>query len=121
VVAMRFLTARRWWSGRSSYAATSVLADEAYTVAALRIPWGNRGSGVTCPSMGAVAVSLEGASNCEVTRAARRRSIRTWRECWPERRRCRGAEGPATSAWVGAGASSAGMEGTGPGPVDRRG
>jgi hypothetical protein len=29
VVAMRFLTARRWWPGRSSYAATSVLADEA--------------------------------------------------------------------------------------------
>jgi hypothetical protein len=29
VVAMRFLTARRWWPGRSSYAATSVLVDEA--------------------------------------------------------------------------------------------
>jgi hypothetical protein len=29
VEAMRFLTAKRWWLGRSSYAATSVLADEA--------------------------------------------------------------------------------------------
>jgi hypothetical protein len=29
VVAMRFLTARRWWPERSSYAATSVLVDEA--------------------------------------------------------------------------------------------
>jgi hypothetical protein len=28
VVAMRFRTASRWWPGRSSYAATSVLADE---------------------------------------------------------------------------------------------
>jgi hypothetical protein len=38
VVAMRFRTASRWWPGRSSYAATSVLADEVYVVAALRIP-----------------------------------------------------------------------------------
>jgi hypothetical protein len=44
VVAMRFLAARRWWLGRSSYAATSVLADEAYAIAALRMSWGNRGS-----------------------------------------------------------------------------
>jgi hypothetical protein len=29
VVAMRFQTASRWWLGRSSYATTSVLADEA--------------------------------------------------------------------------------------------
>jgi hypothetical protein len=35
---MRFLTAKRWWPGRSSYAATSVLADEVYAVTALRIP-----------------------------------------------------------------------------------
>jgi predicted branched-subunit amino acid permease len=38
VEAMRFLTARRWWPGRSSYAATSVLTDEAYAVVELRIP-----------------------------------------------------------------------------------
>jgi hypothetical protein len=29
VVAMRFQTASRWWPGRSLYATTSVLADEA--------------------------------------------------------------------------------------------
>jgi hypothetical protein len=29
VLAMRFWTASKWWPGRSSYAATSVLADEA--------------------------------------------------------------------------------------------
>jgi hypothetical protein len=40
VEAMRFLTAKTWWPGRSSYAATSVLADEAYALSALRIPWG---------------------------------------------------------------------------------
>jgi hypothetical protein len=40
VVAMRFLAAGRWWPGRSSYAATSVLADEAYAIAVLRMSWG---------------------------------------------------------------------------------
>jgi hypothetical protein len=35
---MRFRTASRWWLGRSSYAATSVLTDEAYVVAVLHIP-----------------------------------------------------------------------------------
>jgi hypothetical protein len=75
VVAMRFLTARRWWPGRSSYAATSVLADEAYAVTALRIPWGNRGSEAMRSSMGVAAVSLVGAPRCEETRAAQRRSI----------------------------------------------
>jgi hypothetical protein len=63
----------------------------------LRIPWGNRGSGTARSSVGAAAVSLAGASRCEATRAARRRSIRAWRERWPERRRHRGAEGPAAS------------------------
>jgi hypothetical protein len=80
VVAMRLLAARRWWPRRSSYAATSVLADEVYAVAALRIPWGNHGSGTTCSPTGAAVVALVGASRCEETRAARRRSIRAWRE-----------------------------------------
>jgi hypothetical protein len=76
VVAMRFLTARRWWPGRSSYTTTSVLADEAYAVAALRILWGNHGLGTTRSPTGATAVSLAGASRCEATRAARRHPIR---------------------------------------------
>jgi hypothetical protein len=37
VVEMRFRTASMWWPGRSSYAATSVLADEAYAITALGI------------------------------------------------------------------------------------
>jgi hypothetical protein len=118
---MRFLTARRWWPGRSSYDATSVLADEAYAVAVLCIPWGNRGSGIVCSLAGAVAVSLMGVSRCEATRAARRRSIRACRERWPERRRRRGAEGPAAFAWAGAEASAAGVTRTGPGPVNHHG
>jgi hypothetical protein len=38
---MRFWTANRWWPGRSLYAATLMLTDEAYVMAALRIPHGN--------------------------------------------------------------------------------
>jgi hypothetical protein len=57
-----------------------------------------------------------GASRCAVVRAARRRSIRTWRERWPERCQRRGAKGHVASACVGAGVSAAGMVGTGPGP-----
>jgi hypothetical protein len=82
-------------------------------------PMGNHGSGIAFSPVGAVAVSLMVVSCCEVTRAARRRSIRACRERWPERPRRRGAEGPTTSAWVGAGASAGGVTGTGPGPVDR--
>jgi hypothetical protein len=70
VVAMRLLAAKRWWPGRSSYAATSVLVDEAYAIAALRLPWGNRGSGTARSPAGTVAVSLAGTSHCEVTHAA---------------------------------------------------
>jgi hypothetical protein len=73
-----------------------VLADEAYAVAALRILWGNRGSGTARSSVGAAAISLAGASCCEATRAARRRSIRAWRERYPERRQRRGAKGVTT-------------------------
>jgi hypothetical protein len=53
-----------------------VLADEAYAIAALRIPWESRGSEIVRCPVGAAAVSLAGASRCEATRAARRRSIR---------------------------------------------
>jgi hypothetical protein len=37
MVAMRFRTASRWWPRRSSYAATSVLTDDAYVAVVLRI------------------------------------------------------------------------------------
>jgi hypothetical protein len=47
-----------------------VLAEEAYVVATLRIPLGNRGSGVTCSPANAAAVSLVGALRCTAARAA---------------------------------------------------
>jgi hypothetical protein len=87
----------------------------------LRIPWGDRGSRVARCPVGVAVVPLTGASHCAAARAARRRSIRAWREHWLERRRRLGAEGPATSACVGAGALAAGVTGTGPGQVDRHG
>jgi hypothetical protein len=102
-------------------AATLVLADEAYAIAALRMPWGDRGSETARSPVGVVAFSLTDVSRCEATCAARRRSIRACRERWTERRRRRGAERPAASAWAGAGASALGAMGTGPGPVDRHG
>jgi hypothetical protein len=121
VVAVRFLAARGWRPGRPSRAATSVLVEEAYAIAALRMPWGNCGSGTARSPAGAVATPPVVASRCEATRTARRRSIRACRERWPERRRHRGVEGPAASAWTGAGASAPGVAGMGPGPVDRHG
>jgi hypothetical protein len=51
-----------------------------YTVAALRIPWGNRGSGTAHSLADAVAISLTGTSRCEATRVARCHSIRAYRE-----------------------------------------
>jgi hypothetical protein len=112
-----FLVARRWRPGWSSRAATSVLADEAYAIAVLRMPWGNCGSGTARSPASAVANSLVGVLRCEATHAARRHSIHACREHWPERRRRRGAEGPAMSAW----ASAPGVTRTGPGPVDCHG
>jgi hypothetical protein len=79
----------------------SVLADEAYAIAVLSIPWGNRDSGTVRSPAGAVVISPAGVTCCEATCATRRRSIRACRERWPERRRRRGAEGPAASAWAG--------------------
>jgi hypothetical protein len=39
----------RWWLGRSSYGATSVLEDEAYAIAVLRIPWGTVARALRAP------------------------------------------------------------------------
>jgi hypothetical protein len=69
VMAMRFLSARRCWPGRSSYAAPLVPADEAHAIAALRMLWGNCGSGTVCSPVGAIVVASVGASPCEATRA----------------------------------------------------
>jgi hypothetical protein len=50
----------RWWPGRSSYAAMSVLTDKAYVAAALRIPWRNCGPVDTCSPGGGVVASVGG-------------------------------------------------------------
>jgi hypothetical protein len=47
---------------------------------ALRIPWGNHGSGASCPPAGVAVAPLAGASRCATVHAARHRSIRAWRE-----------------------------------------
>jgi hypothetical protein len=81
VVAMRFRIDSRWWPGRSSYAAMSVLIDEAYVAVEFRIPWGNYGPAVACSPTGSVAASV-GGGEClrAAVRAAWRRSVRAWRE-----------------------------------------
>jgi hypothetical protein len=84
-------------------------------------PVGNRGPEDSCSPAGVVVVPLAGASRRAAARAARRCSICAWRERWPERHQRRGVGGPAASACAGAGASAAGMVGTGPGLVDRHG
>jgi hypothetical protein len=89
--------------GRTLRAAASVLAEVTYVVVAPRRPIGKRGPETERSSVGAVAISPVAASQCEVTCAARQRSLRARRERWPERRPRQGAEGPATSTWVDAG------------------
>jgi hypothetical protein len=91
-----------------------MLADEAYAFAALRMPRGNDNSGTARSPAGAVAIPPMVALHCEATRATRCRSIRAYRERWPERRRRRGVAGPAGSAWTGAGASAPGVTGRPP-------
>jgi hypothetical protein len=98
------LTAGTWWSERTPRVAASVLAEATYAIVAPRSPMGKRGPDTERSPVGAATVSPVVASRCEATRAARRRSVRARCERWSERRRRRGAEGPAASTWVDAGA-----------------
>jgi hypothetical protein len=79
VVAAGFPAARTRQPGRLSRATASMLA--ACATAAPRKPRGDRGPETAPPPVGAVAVSLAIASHYEVTHAARRRSVRAYREC----------------------------------------
>jgi hypothetical protein len=72
------------------------------------------------PPVGAAVVSPVGASPCVVAHAARRCSVHACQEHWPERRRRRGAEGPAASVLAGVGVPATGATGTGAVPVCRR-
>jgi hypothetical protein len=93
---------------------------DAYVAAVLRISWGNCGPTAACSPAGVIAPSA-GASPRVATRAAHHRSMRAWREHWPERWWRQGVEVLTTAAWAGAGALVAGVAGVGPDPVDRHG
>jgi hypothetical protein len=71
--------------------------------------------------MSAGVVSSKSSSCRATAHATRRHSVRVRRERWPERRRRRGAEGPTVPNGAGAGATAAGVAGTGPDPVGRHG
>jgi hypothetical protein len=70
---------------------------------------------------GVGVASSRDASRRAAARATRHRYVRAWRECWPERRRRWGAEGPTAPGGAGTGAPTAGVAGTSPGPVNRHG
>jgi hypothetical protein len=67
--------------------------------------------------VGAAVVVLAGAPRCEATRSACRRSDRGWRERWLERRRRRGADGPAVSVLAGVGVAATRAAATGADPA----
>jgi hypothetical protein len=92
-------------------------AEATYAIVAPRRPMGKRGPETERSPAGAAVVSPMSASRCEATRAACRRSVRACRECWPERRQRRGAEGPATSALAGAGIAATRAVATGIDPA----
>jgi hypothetical protein len=52
-----FLAAGMWRPGWPSRAAMLALADEAYAIATLRMPWGNCGLETTHSPAGAVAIA----------------------------------------------------------------
>jgi hypothetical protein len=67
VVAVRILAAGTWRLGRPPRAATSVLADEAYAIAVLRMLRGNCGLGTARSPVGVVTISPVVGSRCEAT------------------------------------------------------
>jgi hypothetical protein len=70
----------------------SVLTDEAYVAAELRIPWGNCDpAAVLSLTKGAFVSIGGGVSPCAMARTARHRSTRTCRERLPERLQRRGS------------------------------
>jgi hypothetical protein len=118
--ALGSLTAGIWRPGRTLRVAASVLAEATYAVVVPRRPMGKHGLATERSHVGVAAVSPVVASRCEVTRAARRHSVHACRERWTERRRRRGAKGPATSTREDAGAWVAGATEAGSAPVYRR-
>jgi hypothetical protein len=85
--ALGSLTAGTWRPEQTLRVAVSVLAEATFAVVAPRRPMGKSGPETERSPVGAVTVSSVVALRCEATRAARRRSVRAYRERWPERRR----------------------------------
>jgi hypothetical protein len=114
--ALGSLAAGTWRPRRILHVAVLALAEATYAVVAPRKPMGKRGPETERSPTGAAVVSLEGASRCKATREAYQRSVRACCERWPERRRRRGAEGPAASVLAGVGitATRAVVTGTNP-------
>jgi hypothetical protein len=114
--AMGSLAAGTWRPGRTMRVAALVLTEATYAVVVPRRLMGKRGPQTERSPARAAVVSPEGASRCEATRATCQHSVRACREHWPERRRRRGAEGPAASVLAGVGitATRASVTGTNP-------
>jgi hypothetical protein len=91
VEALGSLTAGTWRPGRTPRVTVLMLAEATYAVLAPCGLRGNNGPETERSPVGAAVVSMVGASRCEPTRAACRRSARAYRERWSERRRHRGA------------------------------
>jgi hypothetical protein len=106
-------------SGRTLRVAALVLAEATYVVVAPRKPMGKRGPETERSPADAAVVSPEGASRCEAMRVACRRSDRACHERWPERRRRRGAKGPAASVLTGVGVATTCAAATGTDPAWR--
>jgi hypothetical protein len=96
------------------------LAEATYAVVALRKLMEKRGPEIERSPARAAVISPEGTSCCEATRVVCRRSVRACREHWPERQRCRGAEGPAASALAGVDIAATRAAATGTDPAWRR-
>jgi hypothetical protein len=118
--ALGSLATRMWRPGGTLHSVVLALALATYAAAALRRPIGKRDPETEHSPAGAAAVSLVGASRYKATGAACRRSDRACRERWPERRRRRGAEGPATSVLAGVGVVATRAVATGPDPAWHR-
>jgi hypothetical protein len=115
--ALESLATRTWRPEGTLRIAVLTLAEAVYAVVAPRRPIGTRGPETERSPAGAAVISPVSASHCEATRAACQRSDRACRKHWPERRRCRGADGPAASVLAGAGVAATCAAATGTGPA----
>jgi hypothetical protein len=106
-------------AGSTLRAAAPVLAETTYAVVAPHRSRGNCDPETERSPVGVAVVSSVGASRRDAARAACWCSVRACRERCPERRRRRGAEGPAASVLAGVDPPAVGAKGPEVGPVCR--